>query len=186
MQGCANSSLQTLAEAVQHITGQSVELAYVNQGCTGEFNEAPPNVPLYWVLIPKPLTRNAGENRFVWNLRYTPPLALRHSVPISAIFEDTPETPEGALVAPGTYEVRLTVSGKPYREPLEVAKYPRVETSQEGFERQVALARKETSLATSSYLNYQQAVVLREAIASLEKNCRIGTRTRSRPSRILI
>jgi photosystem II stability/assembly factor-like uncharacterized protein len=131
--------------------------------------EPPPNVPDYWVAIPKPLTKNLGENRFVWDLRYTPPQALRHQYAISALYQNTPADPQGALVVPGVYEVRLTVDGKVYKRPLEVTLDPRVQVTADGLERQVELDRKAAAVVTASYGFYHQALVLREAIAGDEK-----------------
>ena len=131
--------------------------------------EPPPNVPDYWLGHPAPLTKNAGMNRFLWDLRYTAPLALRHEYPISAMYKNTPAEPQGALVVPGAYQARLTVNGKTYKQPLVVVRDPRVTTSQEALERQLALEKKAANLVTVSYGFDRQAVVLREAIAGDEK-----------------
>ncbi len=131
--------------------------------------EPPPSVPDYWLGHPEPLTKVAGENRFLWDLRYAPPDALRHSYAISAMYGGTPADPLGALVVPGMYEVRLTVEGKVYRQPLEVAIDPRVRTPQQALERQFALASNATALTSATYGFYRQATVLREAIAADEK-----------------
>jgi len=37
-----------------------------------ESTEPPPPVPSYWIGRPQPLTKYAGMNRFVWDLRYAP------------------------------------------------------------------------------------------------------------------
>jgi photosystem II stability/assembly factor-like uncharacterized protein len=131
--------------------------------------EPPPNVPDYWLGHPEPLTRVAGENRFLWDLRYAPPQALRHSYAISAMYQGTPGDPLGALVVPGTYEVRLTVGGRIYKQPLEVAIDPRVKTPQDALERQFALEQKATDATTITYGFYRQATALREAIAGDQK-----------------
>ena len=130
-----------------------------------ETKEPPPNVPDYWVGHPDPLTKKAGMNRFLWDLRATPPLALRHNYAISAMYQGTPGEPLGALVVPGSYEVRLTVAGKQYKQTVEVAIDPRVRVSQDALERQYLLEKKATEMTTASYGFYHQAVVLREAIA---------------------
>jgi hypothetical protein len=127
--------------------------------------EPPPNVPDYWLGHPEPLTKVAGMNRFLWDLRYAPPLALRHQYAISAMYNGTPADPLGALVVPGMYEVRLTVGGKTYKQPLEVAIDPRVTTPQDALERQFALASKAIEMTTATYGMHLQATALREAIA---------------------
>jgi photosystem II stability/assembly factor-like uncharacterized protein len=131
--------------------------------------EPPPNIPDYWLAHPEPLTKNAGMNRFLWDLRYTPPMALRHSYPISGLFGNTPGEPQGRFVVPGTYEVRLTVDGKTYKQPLTVVLDPRVSVSQQALERQQELARRTADLITLSYNFYHQALAVRETIAGDEK-----------------
>ena len=59
-------------------------------------------------------------NRYVWDLRYAAPDALQHTYPISALYERTHAEPQGPFVVPGKYEVRLTVDGKTYKQPLTV------------------------------------------------------------------
>src|SRR6202040_3137588 len=81
--------------------------------------EPPPNVPDYWLARPEPLSKNAGMHRFVWDLHYGSPPALRHEYPISALYGNTPGEPLGALALPGKYEVRLTVNGRTLKQPLE-------------------------------------------------------------------
>lgn len=131
--------------------------------------EPPPNVPDYWLGHPEPLTKVAGENRFVWDLRYAPPDALRHQYAISAMYGGTPADPLGALVVPGTYEVRLTVGGKVYEQPLEVTLDPRVSASAEALKAQLALELSATGMTSATYGFYHQATILREAIAGDSK-----------------
>ncbi len=126
--------------------------------------ELPPNVPDYWLALPQPLTKHAGDNRFVWDLRYTPPSALRHNYPISALYQNTPGEPQGSMAVPGTYEARLIVDGKTYRQRFDVAMDPRVTISQEALERQLALHQKITAAVTETYNLYHEALALRESI----------------------
>jgi hypothetical protein len=48
--------------------------------------------------------------------------------PIAAIPHDTPKTPQGMWVLPGTYQARLTVGGRAYRQAVVVKMDPRVKT----------------------------------------------------------
>ena len=83
--------------------------------------------PGFWLRIPPPLSRRAGMNRFVWDLRYPKPRALQFDYDISGVAGlDTPAIPEGPLALPGTYQVRLTVDGRRYTAPLVVKQDPRV------------------------------------------------------------
>ena len=134
-----------------------------------DVKEPPPNVPDYWLALPQPLTKQEGENRFVWDLRYAPPLALRHQYAISALYQNTPADPQGGLVVPGMYEVRLTVEGKVYKQPLEVTLDPRVYVTAEALNHQLDLHRKASAVITATYNFYHQSLVLREAIAGDEK-----------------
>jgi len=125
----------------------------------------PPTVPSYWIAKPKPLSKSAGMSRAVWDLRYAAPPALRHDYPISATFEETPETPEGPLVPPGRYEVRLTVNGTTLRQPLTVAADPRVHVAQADFDRQAAFERQVASAMRLSYDDNEQVSDVRAAAA---------------------
>jgi hypothetical protein len=131
--------------------------------------EPPPNVPDYWLGHPEPLTKAAGMNRFLWDLRYTPPSSIRHNYPISAMYGATPAEPQGALVVPGIYEVRLVVNGKTYTQPLEVALDPRVSTSKDALAQQFALEKNVTGLVTLTDGYYRNALALRETLAGDEK-----------------
>ena len=136
--------------------------------------EPPLNVPDYWVGHPEPLTRNAGENRFVWDLRYSAPPVLRHEYPISALYGNTPGLPLGAMATPGNYKVRLTVNGRSYEQPLTVAMDPRVDVSSEALNQQLELEQKVIGLVADSFQFYKKAVSFRQLLAGdqkeLEKN----------------
>lgn len=128
--------------------------------------EPPPSVPDYWLALPQPLTKHAGENRFVWDLRYTPPFALRHNYPISALYQNTPGEPQGPLVTPGAYKATLTVGGKSYTETFEVKLDPRVDIAQGSLDDQLKLAQQVAASVTASYDAHHKSVILREAIAA--------------------
>jgi photosystem II stability/assembly factor-like uncharacterized protein len=85
-------------------------------------------IPMYWVRPTRILSAAAGMHRFVWDLHYPAPDALRHEFPISAIYQDTPQYPLGAWALPGNYTVKLTVEDKSYTEPLMVKMDPRIST----------------------------------------------------------
>lgn len=72
---------------------------------------ARPPHPNFWVGSPTVLGTAVGTNRVTWDLRRDAPPAFSHSFPISANPGLTPATPEGPLVPPGTYSLRLTVDG---------------------------------------------------------------------------
>jgi hypothetical protein len=76
-------------------------------------DDGPPRRP------PPPRVANkAGLNTFAWNLRY----------PDASVFENMilwAGGTSGPVVLPGTYTVRMTVTGQSYRQPLTVVKDPR-------------------------------------------------------------
>ncbi|HEX5234985.1 MAG TPA: glycoside hydrolase [Silvibacterium sp.] len=86
-------------------------------------------IPVYWPKMHGPLPSSSGMHRWVWDLRETTPTATNYSYPISAVPRRTPLTPQGPLVLPGTYTVRLTANGTSQSEPLVVKMDPRVQTS---------------------------------------------------------
>ncbi|MBV8818772.1 MAG: glycoside hydrolase, partial [Acidobacteriaceae bacterium] len=85
--------------------------------------------PDYWLRPPAPLSTDPGLHRWVWDLRYPSPVATRQYSMAASFGEDTPMLPQGPMVVPGKYEVRLTVDGKAVTQPLTVVMDPRVKTS---------------------------------------------------------
>jgi len=77
----------------------------------------------------------AGLNRFIWDLRY--PDATRFPGLIMWAGNTT-----GPRVAPGSYQVKLTVDGKTMTQSFEVKKDPRLETTQADFAKQLDLLLK--------------------------------------------
>ncbi len=94
-------------------------------------------------LAPAPrLGAAPGIHRFVWDLRYARPRALRYEYSIAAVWQrGTPLDPEGPFALPGRYTVTLTVAGKDYTQPLTVRLDPRVRVTPVALARQLALAR---------------------------------------------
>src|ERR1051325_2134183 len=88
----------------------------------------------------EPPTRNVGHNRFVWDLRYPPPPAARYGYSIAAIAgQGTVAEPQGPLVFPGAYEVRLGVGGQTYSRSLRIELDPRVHVADSGLVAQLRL-----------------------------------------------
>jgi photosystem II stability/assembly factor-like uncharacterized protein len=83
-------------------------------------------IPAMWPEVHGSLPATAGMHRWVWDLRATPPMATHYDYPISAVPHQTPLEPEGPLVPPGTYTVRLTVDGRSETATLLVKMDPRV------------------------------------------------------------
>ncbi len=87
-------------------------------------------IPPYWPLQHQGLSKLGGMHRWVWDLRATRPASAQYEYPIAAVPHRTPLAPEGPLVAPGEYMVRLTVDGKSETAPVIVKMDPRVTLSQ--------------------------------------------------------
>ena len=92
---------------------------------------------------PRP-TKDAGANRFVWNLRGPDATKL----PDNKGRGGTAEMLAGPRVPPGRYQVRLTVGGRTVAQPFEVAKDPRVAATDADLREQFEWAKKAHDLLT--------------------------------------
>jgi photosystem II stability/assembly factor-like uncharacterized protein len=125
--------------------------------------------PTYWFNPPAPLSKKVGLNRFVWDLRYERPPALRYGYSIAAAYgEDANMVPEGPLALPGKYQVRLTVNGRSYNAPLDVKLDPRVRIPQLALSQQLALELKIIEGMKQSYEVVQQVNDLRTRLKELQ------------------
>src|SRR5207253_6048853 len=101
----------------------------------------PPQFAAEWLPRTEPPTRHVGLNRLVWDLRYPPPPAARREYSIAAIAgEGTVAEPQGPLVLPGEYQVRLRVGGQTYVQGLRVMLDPRVHVPDSALAGQLRLA----------------------------------------------
>jgi photosystem II stability/assembly factor-like uncharacterized protein len=76
--------------------------------------------------------KNAGGNRFVWNLKYPDSVKIEGYV----AGEDALA---GPVAAPGRYQVRLQIGDESYTQPFEVRKDPRIATSDKDLRAQFDL-----------------------------------------------
>ncbi len=138
-----------------------------------EVHEQPLQVAEYWVAHPAPLAKGPGMHRFAWDLRYRDPQAVHvqtpYNYPIAATVGETPLPPQGPLVLPGTYEVRMTVDGKTYRQPLEVKMDPRVKYARNQLESARDLQLKISAALERTFSAYQQVKDLRSRLAEYSK-----------------
>ena len=125
--------------------------------------------PPYWVKVPQILSQQAGEHRFVWDLRYPVPDTLVHGYSMAAVAGETPREPRGPLVVPGSYELRLTVDGRTYRQPLEVKEDPRVSTSAADLQRQLQLELRITDALSQDMAAYNGVSALRKELDKMQK-----------------
>jgi photosystem II stability/assembly factor-like uncharacterized protein len=138
----------------------------------------PANVPSYWFGPPAVLSRNAGLNRFAWDLRYPAPKILpfgyfgamlpyvEYTLADHAIPGRTPrEQPEGPLAPPGRYTLELSGGGHRVTQTLIVAPDPRVTATRADLEAQLILARRLVGGLAASYEGYTRLADLRVTIA---------------------
>ncbi len=110
--------------------------------------------PTYWIRPLAKLSTKKGHNRFVWNLRYGNPSGAKQSYSIAAVLHDTPISPRGPFVAPGTYTVKLIVDGKTLEQEITVRIDPRVKSSEADVQLQ-------TDLSMKTYKAYQELQTIR-------------------------
>jgi len=111
------------------------------------------------------LTKDAGVNRFSWDLRYTAARAVPGTISWGG-------SPFGPFVVPGTYQAKLTVDGKSYTEPVEVKEDPRIAVTQAELEKQLALALEIQASVNSAHDAVNEIRGLHGQLEGLEK--RVG------------
>jgi hypothetical protein len=131
-------------------------------------------VPAYWFRPPQILSKQAGMQRFIWDLHYTPPRAERYDFPISAIYRDTPPTPQGPAAHPGQYTVKLTAGGRTYTRTLIVRIDPRVKTAPDALRRQFDLSMQTYDGMNRSFDALAEVKRLRARIKELKDRAGAG------------
>jgi photosystem II stability/assembly factor-like uncharacterized protein len=123
-------------------------------------------IPLYWLRMPTTLSAAPGMHRWVWDLRYSTPVATNYQYPISAVPHETPRVPQGALALPGTYTVRLTAGGATMTAPLVVKMDPRVTATEADL---TSLFTLESTLAGMVSRSSEAALEVHSAKEQVEK-----------------
>jgi hypothetical protein len=108
------------------------------------------------------LPAEAGLNRFVWDMRYEG--ASR--VPRSPLWGGGTDGPEAL---PGTYQVRLTVNGRQYTQPLEIVPDPRLKVTREDLQKQFDLLMKIRDRVTQAHDTINQIRDIRAQMNALNK-----------------
>ena len=96
-----------------------------------------------WTHPPEPLSAAPGLHRFVWNLRYPRPEAIKYQYSLATVWgRDTPVAPLGPYVTPGVYQVVLRVGGRTSAATLTVRTDPRVNVSAADLQASLALSQR--------------------------------------------
>lgn len=101
--------------------------------------------------------KEAGLTRFTWNMRYPDPRKVDGYVASEGVMS-------GPIIAPGVYQVRLTIGDSSFVENFEVQKDPRVSATQEDLEARLSLHLKirdklsETHDAINTLRNVRQQI----------------------------
>jgi len=126
--------------------------------------------PVYFAELwrPEPArpATGAGHHRFVWDLRRPEPAVVAAQFSIAALpGRPVPELPQGALVVPGRYQVRVTADGASVTQPLEVLSDPRSPATAADLE---ALATFQAEVVSALERAARIAVPLRGATTRLD------------------
>ncbi len=114
------------------------------------------------------LTLASGLNRFTWDLRYASATKVPHHISWGG-------QGEGPLALPGNYQVRLTVAGKSYTQPLVVKLDPRLKVTQADLAKQLDLATQIRDRVSQAHEAVNQIRSVREQIKAMQ--ARLGTET---------
>jgi len=120
---------------------------------------------------PRPTT-DAGLNRFVWDMRYTDATRFPGLILWAG-------GTNGPRAVPGTYQVKLTADGQTYTQTFEIKKDPRLQTTQEEFDKQFALLTKIRDKLTETHNAVSQIRDVRRQVDDLLK--RIGDQPNAKP-----
>jgi len=127
---------------------------------------AQPPEPNWWIATPQRLPTVVGLNRVNWDLRTDDPPAFSHSFEINANPGLTPPSPEGPLVPPRVYTIRLTVAGNSYTQPVTVVNDPRSPATIADVRAQYALQTRLVAGMQLSWDGYQQVAAMRALVAA--------------------
>ncbi len=128
---------------------------------------AKPPHPNFWVVVPQGLPTSVGAHRVNWDLRADAPHVFTHSFEINANPALTPASPEGALVLPGVYTIRLTANGRTVSTSVTVRNDPRSTASLAALSSQHALTSRISAAIHASWSDHTQVESMRATVASL-------------------
>ncbi|MGA8278818.1 MAG: hypothetical protein WB784_11575 [Rhodanobacteraceae bacterium] len=123
-----------------------------------------------WTRPQKHPGTEAGAHRFVWDLNYPRPRVISYQYSIAAIHgDDTLLMPLGPTVAPGTYDIALSVDGKTLHAPLTVRMDPRVDVDAGAVERAATFGLEIDAALGRAYQGYGELKSVRDQLDALRK-----------------
>ncbi len=108
------------------------------------------------------LPTEPGLNRFTWDLRYEEAGKVPRTVAWGG-------GTDGPRVLPGTFQLKLTVAGKSYTQPVEVKLDPRATTSPEDLKKQLDLALKIRDRVSAAHDAVNEVRDVRGQLEALQK-----------------
>jgi hypothetical protein len=131
--------------------------------------EPAPPVPDEWIYVPRPMPRSSGVHRVNWDLRYDMPPAFIHYLAhvTAAMIGDTHWGPEGPLVIPEVYTLRLNVDGHTYSQTVTVKNDPNSTATPADLRALHDLQMKLYAGTQESWDGFQQVAAMRKSIAGV-------------------
>jgi hypothetical protein len=106
---------------------------------------------------------SAGMNRYAWNLRWEPPVKIP-----GAFYSDA--GPQGPLVQPGQYTVKLVAGGQSQSQPLEIVLDPRMKNIKaDDLQKQFELAVQVRDANNDLHRAVNQIRTMRAELKSLQQ-----------------
>ena len=118
------------------------------------------------------VSTDGGLNRFVWDMRYADATRFPNLILWAG-------GTNGPRAVPGTYQVKLTADGQTYTQTFEIRKDPRLQTTQEEFDKQFALLTKIRDKLTETHNAVAQIRDVRRQVDDLLK--RISDQPNAKP-----
>jgi photosystem II stability/assembly factor-like uncharacterized protein len=118
------------------------------------------------------VSTEAGLNRFVWDMRYEEATRFPGMILWAG-------GTNGPRAVPGTYQVKLTADGQTFAQSFEIKKDPRLQTTQDEFNKQFALLLKIRDKLTETHNAVAQIRDVRRQLDDLLK--RIGDQPNAKP-----
>jgi photosystem II stability/assembly factor-like uncharacterized protein len=129
-----------------------------------------------WLSKPRFLETSPGMHRFVWNLAWGAPGGTAANQ--SGDYEY--RSPRGPRTIPGTYQVRLTVDGRTFDQPLKIVMDPRSPATPRDLEQQLNLGRQIFAEAIGSRQALAEIRSVQKQLADLQQKLS-GNRANLKP-----